>query len=98
MCLPRRWRKQHEDGNEIPAASHRGGTGLAVWDWSVCWLGGWQKHRLSYLVMLVKLKPRVPSRQSAPARTALPSPKDSAFNKPHKKAPPAMMARRRFVL
>jgi hypothetical protein len=27
-------------------------------DWSVCWLGGWGKHRMSYLVMLVKLAPR----------------------------------------
>ena len=27
-------------------------------DWSVCWLGGWQKHRMYYLVMLVKLEPR----------------------------------------
>jgi hypothetical protein len=27
-------------------------------EWSVCWLGGWQKHRMYYLVMLVKLKPR----------------------------------------
>jgi hypothetical protein len=26
-------------------------------DWSVCWLGGWSKHRLYYLVMLVKLEP-----------------------------------------
>jgi hypothetical protein len=26
-------------------------------DWSVCWLGGWAKHRLYYLVMLVKLQP-----------------------------------------
>jgi hypothetical protein len=24
-------------------------------DWTVCWLGGWSKHRLYYLVMLVKL-------------------------------------------
>jgi hypothetical protein len=28
-------------------------------DWSVCWLGGWQKHRMYYLVMLVQLKPRL---------------------------------------
>jgi hypothetical protein len=28
-------------------------------DWSVCWLGGWQKHRMFYLVMLVKLKPQL---------------------------------------
>jgi hypothetical protein len=24
-------------------------------DWSVCWLGGWSKHRLYYLVMLVRI-------------------------------------------
>jgi len=25
-------------------------------DWSVCWLGGWAKHRMYYLVMLVRVK------------------------------------------
>jgi len=25
-------------------------------DWSVCWLGGWAKHRLYYLVMVVRFK------------------------------------------
>jgi hypothetical protein len=25
-------------------------------DWSVCWLGGWSRHRLYYLVMLVKIE------------------------------------------
>ena len=25
-------------------------------DWQVCWLGGWAKHRLYYLVMVVKIK------------------------------------------
>ena len=24
-------------------------------DWQVCWLGGWDKHRHFYLVMLVKV-------------------------------------------
>ena len=24
-------------------------------DWRVCWLGGWSKHRLYFLVMLVKV-------------------------------------------
>ena len=24
-------------------------------DWEVCWLGGWDKHRHFYLVMLVKV-------------------------------------------
>jgi hypothetical protein len=23
-------------------------------DWKVCWLGGWSRHRLYYLVMLVR--------------------------------------------
>jgi hypothetical protein len=36
-------------------------------DWEVCWLGGWQRHRLYYLVMLVKLEPRV-SRPAAQQR------------------------------
>ena len=26
-------------------------------DWRVCWLGGWAKHRMFYLVMLVRVKP-----------------------------------------
>jgi hypothetical protein len=25
-------------------------------DWTVCWLGGWSRHRL-YLVMVVRLAP-----------------------------------------
>jgi hypothetical protein len=25
-------------------------------DWRVCWLGGWAKHRMYYLVMLVRVK------------------------------------------
>ena len=30
---------------------------LGSWfdDWQVCWLGGWAKHRLYFLVMLVKV-------------------------------------------
>jgi len=30
---------------------------LGSWfgDWQVCWLGGWSKHKLDYLVMLVKV-------------------------------------------
>ena len=32
-------------------------------DWGVCWLGGRSKHRLYYLVMLVKLEPSVSLRQ-----------------------------------
>jgi hypothetical protein len=26
-------------------------------DWQVCWLGGWAKHRLYYLVTLVRVPP-----------------------------------------
>jgi hypothetical protein len=26
-------------------------------DWQVCWLGGWGRYRLFYLVMVVKLPP-----------------------------------------
>lgn len=37
-------------------------------DWNVCCLGGWGKHRMFYLVMLVKL----PICRPAPARAALP--------------------------
>jgi hypothetical protein len=25
-------------------------------DWRVCWLGGWSKHRMFYLVMLMKIE------------------------------------------
>ena len=26
-------------------------------DWTVSWIGGWSKHRLHYLVMVVRVKP-----------------------------------------
>jgi hypothetical protein len=26
-------------------------------DWQGCWLGGWAKHRMFYLVMVVRVKP-----------------------------------------
>ncbi len=25
-------------------------------DWRVCWLGGWTRYRLSYIVMVVRIK------------------------------------------
>jgi hypothetical protein len=34
--------------NEVALGSQFG-------DWHVCWLGGWAKHRLYYLVMLVRV-------------------------------------------
>jgi len=30
-------------------------VGSRFGDWQVCWLGGWTRHRLSYLVMVVKI-------------------------------------------
>ena len=27
-------------------------------DWRVCWLGGWSKHRLYYLVMVYRIRQR----------------------------------------
>jgi hypothetical protein len=30
--------------------------GTRFGDWSVCWLGGWSKYQLYYLVMLVKVE------------------------------------------
>ena len=26
-------------------------------DWRVCWLGGWSRHRIFYLVLLVRVGP-----------------------------------------
>jgi hypothetical protein len=37
--------------------------GCRFGEWEVCWLGGWQRHRLYYLVMLVKLE--APQRRAA---------------------------------
>ena len=32
---------------------------LGSWfgDWQVCWLGGWSKHRLYYVVMVCRVQP-----------------------------------------
>jgi hypothetical protein len=34
--------------------------GSWFYEWQVCWLGGWGKQRLYYLVMLVKVPFNVP--------------------------------------
>jgi len=26
-------------------------------DWQVCWLGGWNKHRFGFIVMVVRVNP-----------------------------------------
>jgi hypothetical protein len=38
-------------------------------DWQVCWLGGWDRHRHLYLVMLVKVASRSFSRNQGTAKT-----------------------------
>ena len=35
-------------------------------DWQVCWLGGWDKHRLFYLVMLAKVAFKKRLKQKTP--------------------------------
>ena len=32
-------------------------VGSRFGDWQVCWVGGWTKHRLSFLVMVVRVVP-----------------------------------------
>jgi hypothetical protein len=66
MCLPRGWRKttlrmETKFLRLRTPVEH----GSRFDDWSVCWLGGWSKHRLYYLVMLVKLEPSSSLRQPA---------------------------------
>lgn len=56
------------DGPEHPAKRHGTGTkflrlrtpvtvGSRFGDWQVAWLGGWTRHRLSSIVMVVRVKP-----------------------------------------
>jgi hypothetical protein len=33
--------------------------GARFGDWQVTWLGGWSRYRLYYLVMVVRLEPRL---------------------------------------
>jgi hypothetical protein len=49
-------------------------------DWQVCWLGGWSKHRLYYLVMLVKV----------PLRGAPRRPGHAEERSLHREAPPGV--------
>jgi len=53
-------------------------------DWSVCWLGGWQKHRMFYLVMLVKLKPQLSILPSGFRAGALAALKDELLTRQRK--------------
>jgi hypothetical protein len=62
-------------------------------DWSVCWLGGWSKHRLYYLIMVVKLEPFFFPPPTGTGPNPL-STHESRSGKP-KKAPPGAMTWRR---
>jgi hypothetical protein len=57
-------------------------------EWQVCWLGGWGKHRLYYLVMLVKVPFELPS-PTAPCPTRTPEERIS-----NRKTPPGEHRRR----
>ena len=35
-------------------------------DWQVCWLGGWDKHRHFYLIMLLKVTLKKRCKQKTP--------------------------------
>jgi hypothetical protein len=33
-------------------------VGSRFGDWQVCWLGGWNKHRFGFMVMVVRVSPQ----------------------------------------
>jgi len=66
----------------------RSGRSLDFDDWQVCWLGGWNKHRRFYLVMLVKVATEKPF-------TTPPAPKQGTATKGHKQKTPPVKSRRR---
>jgi hypothetical protein len=37
-------------------------------DWSVCWLGGWSRHRLHYLVMVTRIEAKNGAQRNAAGR------------------------------
>jgi len=45
----------HATGNQIPPPPNAGTFNSRFNDWQVCWLGGWPRDRLSYLVMVVRV-------------------------------------------
>jgi hypothetical protein len=42
--------------------------GCLFGDWRVCWLGGWAKHRMHYLVMLVRIGVEANVEETPPGR------------------------------
>ncbi|MCU1337845.1 MAG: hypothetical protein JWO19_3426 [Bryobacterales bacterium] len=55
MC-GRRKSVLHGTRNQVSAAPDAVSLGSRFGEWQVCWLGGWGRNRLFYLVMLVKLR------------------------------------------
>jgi hypothetical protein len=45
----------HADGNEYLHLRDSVEFGTRFGDWQVCWIGGWARFRLYFLVMLVKV-------------------------------------------
>ena len=69
---------------------------LGSWfgDWQVCWLGGWSKHKLDYLVMLVKGPvSKVPFAGKDPGPAAIPERKKCRVAE---QTPPGPRAQRRL--
>src|SRR5256885_7123805 len=60
-------------------------------DWCVCWRGGWSRHRLFYLVMLVRVEPRAEASPiCAPVEAREPRPLIRADRAAASAAPSAM--------
>jgi hypothetical protein len=56
MCGPKEWQRNHmQMETKYLRLRNEVALGSRFEDWEVCWLGGWSKHRLYYLVMLVKV-------------------------------------------
>ena len=57
MCGPRHWSTLMQLETKYLRLSTAVTLGSRFGDWRVCWLGGWSRHRLFYLVMLVRVEP-----------------------------------------
>src|ERR1035437_442851 len=57
MCSPRKWSNMQMETKFLRLRTAVA-FGSRFGDWEVCWLGGWVRFRLYYLVMLVKVPPR----------------------------------------
>ncbi len=56
MCGPKRWSYLRIETKFLRVRTPVA-LGSRFGEWRVCWLGGWAKHRLYYLVMLEKVSP-----------------------------------------